>query len=378
MPEITPLDSSHISNIVADRGPAKYFHGRAQILDDFNDLLRLAMARDGRTIMLIQGAPGVGKTALLEEMAIDAMENQWNVVEISFDDLYNPVHMAQTLGRPYVSRKQTAIKADAKLLGAERIKEVAGDASVSQVLEKMNPKRGVLLILDEAQYVGRFFNTPNEFAVAATLNRIHNAKISHPVILLAAGLGQTEEAFRLLGISRFKGGCFIELGALRKESEHAVIHDWLVKEGGANGDPAPWIDAIAKKTHGWPQHITVYGDAAAKQIQSDHGEMIPMGLEVVYRLGEDRRKAYYKQRTKGISGGERGSLARLIKNVARGKGLYREDIEAALSQEYRDPDKAEDLFKRAVERGILHSQDEIYTIPIPSMRTWLVSNYACE
>ncbi|MCY4158842.1 MAG: hypothetical protein OXE92_05680, partial [Bacteroidetes bacterium] len=36
------------------------------------------------------------------------------------------------------------------------------------------------------------------------------------------------------------------------------------------------------------------------------------------------------------------------------------------------------LFTKAVERGILHSQDEVYSIPIPSMRTWLISNYARE
>ena len=328
--------------------------------------------------MLIQGAPGAGKTALLEEMALDAMEKRWAVVKINFDDLYNPVHMAQTLGKPYISRKQTATKVDSKLLSIERIKEVAGDSSVSHVLERMESEQGVLLILDEAQYIGRFFNTPNELAVASTLNKLHNGELSRPVILLAAGLGQTEEVFRLLGISRFKGGCFVELGALGKESERAVIQDWLVKEGEAKGDPAPWIDAIAQKTHGWPQHITAYGDAAAKQIQRDDGEMTPAGLEVVYQVGEGRREAYYKQRAKGISGKERCSLARLIKNVTPGKGLHREDIEATLSQDYGDSDKAKSLFKKAVERGILHSQDELYSIPIPSMQNWLISNYTRE
>ncbi len=328
--------------------------------------------------MLIQGAPGAGKTALLEEMALDAMEKRWDVVEINLDDLYNPIHMAQTLGKPYISRKQTATRVDSKLLSREYIKEIAGDSSVPQVLERMTPKRGVLLILDEAQRVGHFIDTPNELTVMATLDRFHNGKLPHPVILLAAGLGQTEEAFRMLGISRFKGGCFVELGALGKEPERAVIQDWLVKEGEAKGDSTPWIDAIAQKTHGWPQHITAYGDAAAKQIRKDDGEMTPTGLEVVYEVGESRREAYYKQCAKGISRKERCSLARLIKNVVPGKGLHREDIEVALSQEYGDSDKAKSLFKKAVERGILHSQDELYSIPIPSMQNWLISNYVRE
>ncbi len=373
-------EDSHRSNIYVDRGVATYFHGRTQIRYDFNDLLRLALRRkEARTTMLIQGAPGAGKTALLEEMALDALKKRWGVVEINFDDLYNPVHMTQTLGKPYVSSKQTSIRADLKLLGVEHLEEVAGAASVSHVLEKINPRRGLLLILDEAQHVGDFENIPDKkIQVTSTLKRIHNGKFPYPVILLAAGLGQTEESFRLHGVSRFKGGCFVELGALDKVAESAVIKDWLIKEGGAKGDPGPWMDEIAQKTHGWPQHITAYGDAAAKQIQNDRGEMTTEGLDIVYQVGDERREAYYKQRAKGISGKERCILAKLIQNIPPEKGIDKQDIESILLQEYGDQDKVSSLFKRVVERGIFHSQDEVYNIPIPSMRGWLISNYARE
>ena len=50
-----------------DRGPAKYFHGRKQILHDFNELVERATQADSGTTFLIQGAPGAGKTALLYE-----------------------------------------------------------------------------------------------------------------------------------------------------------------------------------------------------------------------------------------------------------------------------------------------------------------------
>ena len=105
--------------------------------------------------------------------------------------------------------------------------------------------------------------------------------------------------------------------------------------------------------------------------------MTPSGLETVSRVGMERREEYYKQRAITISRKERCSLARLIKNVSPGNELDREDIVIALSQEY-DPDEAKNLFNKAVERGILHSQDGIYTIPIPSLRNWLVSEYAPE
>jgi len=376
MPDLARPDASHIPDFLEDRGPTEYFHGRTKVLNNFEKLLKRTMQTDRGTTFLIQGAPGAGKTALLEEIALDALDNRWDIVEINLGDLYNPARMAQTLGKPYIARKKTATKVDSKLLSREHIKEVAGESSVSQVLEKMNPKQGMLLIFDEAQRVSDFKDTPDKkIQVAETLDEIHNGKLSNPVILLAAGLGPTEEAFRLHGISRFKAGCFVELGALGKESECAVIRDWLVKEGGVKGNPDPWIDAIAKKTHGWPQHISAYGDAAAKQIQNDHGEMTPAGLEIVYKLGKDRREAYYEQRAEGITRKERSSLARLIKDDATEDGLDKEDIEEFLSLDF-GPEKAEYLFNRALEKGILHRQKGVYTIPIPSMRTWLISNYA--
>ncbi len=165
------------------------------------------------------------------------------------------------------------------------------------------------------------------------------------------------------------------MGALGRESERAVIHDWLLIEGGAVGDPDPWIDAIALQTHGWPQHISAYGDAAAKQIQNDGSHMTATGLEIVYKLGKERREAYYEQRAEEITRKERCSMARLIDSIPIDDVLDWEDIEPSLSKEY-GPEKVQNLFYRALEKGVLHKQKGIYTIPIPSMRDWLVSNYA--
>ncbi len=372
-------DTSHIPDYIADRGPAKYFHGRVQILGNFDKLIKDSMEPRTGSTFLIQGAPGAGKTALLDVFSKRAEEKKWKVAKISIEDLYTPAAMAQSLGKSYTMDHEQAAKAGVKFIEGGYVRSVAGHATPKEILRNLAPKEGLILVLDEAQYLINLKKTPTEQTRARdTLDAIHNGDIGRPVILLGAGLGQTEEAFRSLGISRFKGGCFVELGALGKEAEGRVLRDWLIKEGRAKGDPAPWIDAIAQKTHGWPQHITAYGDAAAKQIQHDRGEMTSMGLDIVYRVGGVRRETYYKQRAKGISGKGRAILAKLIQNIVAGKGLYEEDIEDFLAKEYNDPDKGKDLFKKAVERGVLHSQDEVYSIPIPSMQTWLISNYAME
>ncbi len=108
-------------------------------------------------------------------------------------------------------------------------------------------------MLDEAQYLINLKETPTEKNRARdTLDVIHNGDVGKPVMLLTAGLGTTQSAFRKLRISRFVKDCPVGLGVLGKESERKVIRDWLMKEGVAKVNPAPWINAIAKETHGWP------------------------------------------------------------------------------------------------------------------------------
>lgn len=101
-----------------------------------------------------------------------------------------------------------------------------------------------------------------------------------------------------------------------------MIRDWLTLEGGAKGDPTQWIDAISKETHGWPQHVTAYGDAAAKQIKKDQGAMTNEGLKVVYQAGMRRRMAYYKQRVAGIGGDALICLFEAIMEVGLGESLF--------------------------------------------------------
>ncbi len=375
-------DLARISNIIPDRGPARYFHGRREILCDFSDLLVRATKENNGTTFLIQGAPGAGKTALLDKCGKLAKASGWKVAEIDPPALWDTEELLYYLGKdthPQITGMSGQVGVDAVVKAEGKLDMTINHAR--PIMQKIlaDGKKPLLLILDEAQTLGKTNQPPNKELKGVTtnvLNAIHNGKLKRSIILLVAGLGPTGDAFSSLGISRFKGGCFVELGALDKESERAVIHDWIVKEGRARGNPASWIDAIAQKTHGWPQHIIAYGDAAAKQIQKDKRVMTLSGLDIVYQLGEERCEAYYQQRANGITIKERCSLARLMKNTTPGKGFYQEDIEEALSQEYDDSDKAKRLFKRAVERGILHSQDEVYTIPIPSMRTWLVSNYS--
>ena len=366
------------SSFAPDRGPAKYFHGRKQILGDFRKILRYSKQNNWGTTFLIQGAPGAGKTALLAECERLARGIGWKIADIDPLALWNPDELEQSLE----SKKKFKVEggsAGVTILGIGRAGVNAG--MLPQTVKTLLQKGGepLLLTLDEAQTLGKKDVLPPDQAhiASSVLNAIHNGKLDKSLILLAAGLGTTVESFRSFGISRFEGNSLVELGALGKEAERAVLHDWLTEDGGVKGDATAWIDAITQETHGWPQHILSYVKPALDQLHADKGVMTAEGLNAVLEAGHARRVAYYKQRAQGFPEEERQSLARPFSDIPIGESVQLSKIMSSLTQDYSQ-DKAETLFRRAVERGLIDERGGRYVIPVPSMHDWLVSNYACE
>ena len=235
----------------------------------------------------------------------------------------------------------------------------------------------MLLILDEAQTLEAERSPEHNEMVTEVLNAIHNGRMGQPVILLAAGLGRTKEVFRTLGISRFDSSTFVELGALEKEAEVAVIRDWLTKEGGAVGDPNPWIRAISHQTFRWPQHIVSFIKPALKHLGKTNGAMTEEGLSTILRIGCQKRSEYYEHKASGMDVEARCSLARSFANIPVGGTQKATQIIESLMWDFGQ-DEARELFRSAERMGILSSVAGEYVVPIPSMQNWLVSNYATE
>lgn len=231
--------------------------------------------------------------------------------------------------------------------------------------------------MDEAQRLGSIdaLSTDQAHAANRVIHSIHNGEMKKPVILLAAGLGSTRMSFGSFGISRFAVDTFVELGALDRESEHAVLHDWLTKDGNAIGDPTPWIHAISQETFGWPQHILAYVKPALEQLDAARGAMTEEGLAAVLEAGRARRTMYYEHRAEDFPEEDFQSLTRPFVNITIGESVQRKDIISSLRQDY-DQDKAEMLFRMAEEKGIIALKQQRYRIPIPSMHEWVVAQYA--
>ena len=366
------------SSFTEDRGPAQYFHGREEIIDTFNSALRFYQSKNRGTTFLIQGAPGAGKTALLDVLVHQAKPKGWTVVEIAVEDLYTPASMAQSLGTTYTIDKEYALQVGVQFLGGGLVGRVAGHASSREILRHLTPETGLILVLDEAQHLCNLLNPPDvKISTTSTLNAIHNGKLGKPVMLLAAGLGTTSSAFKSLGISRFMRKCRVPLGCLSQESTCAVIRDFLIEESGCEPPPR-WIEAIAECTHGWPQHIISYADPAADYLAS-HRVLRDEGLQSVLQQGRAEQLEYYDERAEGIDEDHRRAFARALMDVPLGETTTRPPIMSSLKLSGLTQKEADDLFIRALDQGIIDQRKRgRYGIPIPSLQNWLTDEYVTD
>ena len=368
----SPLPSAAVS----DRGPARYFHGRKQILQDFENILWRSDQDGSGTTFLIQGAPGAGKTALLYECEKLAEKREWKIAQISSLAFWNHTELRSCLG----SKGLGMLTGGSLQIGAGGFGKIGGTVNRQSeaILKRIQSgKKPLLLILDEAQTLGMEDEFPagKSGTVRHVLNAIHNGKLGKPVVLLAAGLEPTTKAFRAFGISRFEGDARVELEALGKEAERAVLYDWLTVDGKVTGDTTAWIDAITKETHGWPQHILSYVKPVLDQLHADKGVMTAEGLNAALEAGRARRTVYYKKRVEDFDEEHLQSFAKALVDVPPGESTTGSTILATLTQEY-GPEEAKTLFRRAQYCGILHKQAGRYAVPIPSMHDWLVTNFA--
>ena len=366
---------------VEDRGEAKYFHGRTGILDSFQRRLKWAEKDPKKgTTFLIQAAPGAGKTALLHECTKLAENTGWEAVRVNTRALWDTDTMCQKLGDGWTHLlDEIAVQGGfdkwIQIQGAAKFK-LPGHTPQSIIERGKDP---LLLFLDEAQILGKQSGQLQEHRelVQNFLNSIHNCEMGRPVILLVAGLSATKRAFKDLGVSRFKDNCYVELGPLKPEAEREVIKDWLKKEGRAKGDPAPWIDAMMQKTHGWPQHVSAYAQAAALQMRTDKRKMTPQGLQAVLEVGRMKRMKFYKSRAEGLDEDHRMAIARAFAGAREDQAQTRKAIMASLLQDAGNQE-ASDIFKLALQNGVFDNRNGCYAIPIPSMFDWFIDNYFIE
>ncbi len=166
-----------------DRGPTPHFRGRTSVLKNFRTFRKRAMRGKEGTTFIIHGAPGAGKTALLDQCEKRAEKDDWNSVKLYPTALWNPGDLLHCLGkdRTQITGLKGEVGVGAETLGHANIGFDVQRTTRTMMKILQDGKSPLLLILDEAQALGYKDVVPSEMkgVVTSVLNKIHNGDLGN-------------------------------------------------------------------------------------------------------------------------------------------------------------------------------------------------------
>ncbi len=401
-----------------DRNRARFFVGREPQIRDIEQACADAMAeyRAGGKLAgatrLIQGAPGAGKTALLEHLdglfgspkkpdgflsRVFRKEPQGpplpKTLLLNRGALANlpgvAAQIAECLdaGRARQWRQthsravsmQTGAPGMASASSSETVATAACSPSFAELRRIFPPqdwKWPICLMVDEIQNLER--------EEAATLEALHLGTAGLPVVPVLAGLANSREVLARCGISRLSEDGVHTLRRLEAgepaEAVRRMLDAYRVDIAGA--DAGCWAERIEEYSDRWPQHLQNAMRSLAEELVEADGVLAEVDEAAVFARARERRLQAYRARRSpqmqeavfllarvmaGVPepGLRRNKATGLIETLARSEGDYGWRLPEGMSpREFLD---------HLVHRGALQSgEDDRLVCPIPSFRRFLV------
>ena len=403
LPLETWLDQTDRSEV----GREPFFRGRDAEFDVFRRAAgSLHDGRVGGGTMVFQGAPGAGKSALMEE-CLEAVrrhstpEAPWVALALNPDILKSPVAVVRAMVNAAgteserlrgMASRTSVVKALDDLLDLagnlfHELSERGGgalglsvggrrdeEAPASWVFQNAAPllaRFHIVICVDEAQ------NTPVSGDTKGLLDCLHRDPQGIPLVAAFFGLSDTTRVLRRCGLSGFARGRVVTLEPLPHEDSARAIRDVFGAYGftGAPEHRDAWVDRLAELSQGWPQHINCVAIAASRVIRANGGRIDAAHLDEAVAAGEAYKREYYADRLEAASG--RYWIYRdLALAMERNGGVLAWDGIDSLTGEVRGRtgESMEDFLTDALHAGLLAPDRELpdhYRIPIPSLGDYL-------
>ena len=386
-----------------DRLPPPAFVGRRDIIADIEHAVARAAAGGaavrGRT-RLVFGAPGAGKTALLDELArrwraraADGDASAPVPVDCEPGELTSPVAFAEAIlsalvpGSSWDAAKSTTTEGgggvpDVAKASVSRTTSVpslidsvqAGRTPWAAVREATQPERlvrPVVLLVDEAQNMP---GDPGGDGRTRLLTEIHGGRHGLPILAVLGGLGSSKQIMVRRGISRFARGAVHSLPLLADtESAEAVKH-FLARHRivGGREAKARWRRRIAEACNGWPQHLHSYLCGAARALADADGDLERADLDTALAAGDDWRRQFYDARLERVNA-DFPAVAEVVGRIPEsGAAMHR--IVEWCREATGTAAAGSDLHARMIHDGVLQEMPGgLVTCPIPSFRRYILA-----
>ncbi len=388
-----------------DRGRAAIFVGRQAELDQVRLcarqlLRRLDTSAPGADLTtVIQGAPGAGKSALLEkiieEWPLGGSESQPVAVRVAAGALEQPmadllaIMARQTAGDPGIIRTLVRFFRSVSV-------NVAG---LSEVTLGLNPDQltgqpltPVILLVDEIQslWVGPGSEAARK-QVSDNLRWLHTGEHGAPVFPVYGGLANSADLLQAAGLTRLSMGAERTLSRL-SEVEMAEWMDRFVEEHLSSARPAPtilkgWATALQRDSQGWPMHGRNFLIALAEDIRTHDWCPAAVDLDAVRERAQRLRGAYYGHRLSGELEGRHALVSRVLEPLERSGGWDRIGLVEAIDRAHQERSEKEgdrgalpagmtpeQALDRMLHAGLVQKTGiDKFTCPIPSLASYIAA-----
>jgi len=315
----------------AEVGREPFFRGRDKEYRVFQKAANMLDAgRVGGGTMIFQGAPGAGKTALMQE-CMEAVrlhstpDQPWVAASINPATLQSPVAVIKSLTEA-TNRERDRLARIAPQNTASRLEELKNKSKrlFADLLERgfsvgiagasLGAKPGsrqgeegiysklafleavplfenmrLVAFVDEAQ------NMPVNESTKAVLDNLHRKTEGIHLVAAFFGLSDTENKLVECGISRPPDERVTNLELLTREETSEVIKRIFESYNftGFLENPEIWIAHLAELSQGWPQHINRVSVAACRVIAKHEYPIKDELLEHVLQEGRKSKENYY-------------------------------------------------------------------------------------